>query len=180
MITLQRKLIFAGIAALLSGALFLFFWNGTENQDGIVRKKPLPELTLKNYDGAEIKLADLKGKPLVINMWASWCPFCREELSHFTELQKELGDRVMIVAVNRGEQLETTQQFSSQSAEGPRMTFLLDPEDTLYPALGGFSMPETIFVDAEGNIAAHKRGPMTLEEMRRRAQETFGFSLSFF
>ena len=48
------------------------------------------------------------------------------------------------------------------------MTFLLDSKDAFYKGIGGFSMPETIFADADGNIIIHKRGPIALDEMRQK------------
>ncbi len=45
------------------------------------------------------------------------------------------------------------------------MTFLLDSKDAFYKSIGGFSMPETLFADADGNVIVHKRGPMALDEM---------------
>ena len=53
------------------------------------------------------------------------------------------------------------------------MIFLLDSSDSFYRSIGGFTMPETLFVDGGGNILLHKRGPMTLDEMRQKTNELF-------
>ncbi|MBI3335327.1 MAG: TlpA family protein disulfide reductase, partial [Candidatus Portnoybacteria bacterium] len=50
-----------------------------------------PNFALQDYNGKTVELADLKGKPLVINSWAAWCPFCRKELADFAAAQKEFG-----------------------------------------------------------------------------------------
>ena len=66
-----------------------------------------PDFSLQDYDGKTVKLADFTGKPLVINSWATWCPFCRKELVDFDVAQKEFGDDVAIIAIDRAESRET-------------------------------------------------------------------------
>lgn len=132
-----------------------------------------PSLLLKDYDGKEINLSDFRGKNVVINSWAAWCPFCVEELPNFTTLQQELGDKIVVVAIDRQETPEKAKEFSDKYGVTGKIILLLDPEDSFYQSIGGFSMPETIFVDKEGFVKEHKRGPMKLEEMRRRTTQTF-------
>lgn len=133
--------------------------------------KRAPDFALKDYDGKTVQFADFAGKPLVINSWAAWCPFCKKELSDFAAVQKEFGERVVIVAIDRAEPLQVAKGFTDAAEISDEMIFLLDPEDSFYRAIGGFSMPETIFVDSDGNIRDHKRGPMDLREMRERIQK---------
>jgi len=52
-----------------------------------------------------------------------------------------------------------------------KLIFLLDPKDTFYKSIGGFAMPETLFVNSDGTINFHKRGPMRAEEIRQRVSE---------
>jgi len=127
---------------------------------------PLPEVTLENADGQDISLRELvAGRPAIINAWASWCPFCAHELPDFVALQKEFGDAVVIVAINRNEPKESAQAYvHSIGAEG-ELIYLFDSKDAWYQKTGGYVMPETIFVDAHGMVQKHKRGPLSLEEM---------------
>lgn len=128
-------------------------------------------LQLKNYNNSPVSLADLRGKPLVINSWAAWCPFCRKELADFAAVQKEFGDKVKIIAIDRAESLETAKKYSDELGVTNELTFLLDPGDSFYQAIGGFSMPETIFVNDSGETVFHKRGPMDIEEIRQKIQQ---------
>lgn len=128
----------------------------------------IPDLTFEDYEGNILHLNDLKGKPLVINSWAVWCPFCRAELNDFALLQEEFGDEIAVVAINRRESLEEAKGFTDEIEVTDKMIFLLDPKDAFYKNIGGFSMPETIFADADGNIKVHKRGLMALDEMRQK------------
>ena len=126
-----------------------------------------PAFTLKDYDGNDVSMSDFTGKIAIINSWAVWCPFCKKELEDFVELQKEFGDEIVIVAIDRAEPLEVAKGFSDTVDPDGDLIFLLDPQDAFYKSIGGFSMPETIFVDTEGNIRIHKRGPIDLEGMRK-------------
>jgi thiol-disulfide isomerase/thioredoxin len=128
-------------------------------------------IALTDHDGNSDSLERFRGKPLVINSWAVWCPFCRQELPDFAALQKEFGEAVAVIAIDRGEPLEKAKGYTDELGITNDMVFLLDPSDAFYKAIGGFSMPETIFVNADGDIVFHKRGPMTLEEMREAVNQ---------
>jgi thiol-disulfide isomerase/thioredoxin len=130
-----------------------------------------PDFHLQDYSGKTVNLSDFAGKPLVVNSWAAWCPFCREELKDFSAVQKELGDTVVIIAIDRAESLQTAKSYSDALGVTQDLVFLLDPGDSFYKTIGGFSMPETIFVNKEGNIVDHKRGPMKQDEIRQRIQK---------
>ena len=130
-----------------------------------------PDFALQDYDGKTVRFADFAGKPLVINSWTAWCPFCRKELVDFAAAQKEFGDDVAIVAIDRAESRETAKKYTDEVGVTNDLIFLLDPSDSLYQSIGGFSMPETIFVDRDGNIAERKRGPMDLNEIRERIKK---------
>ena len=127
----------------------------------------LPDLTFNDYQGRPVRLREFK-TPLIINAWASWCPFCVKELPDFSAVQREFGDQVKIIAINRVESLEVARKFSDQLGLTEALLMLLDPRDNFYQAIGGFSMPETIFVDRDGVIVDHKRGPMESAEIKQR------------
>lgn len=129
------------------------------------------ELKLENYSGEAVSLANFRGKSLVINSWAAWCPFCRKELADFVAVQKEFGDKVIIIAIDRVEPKETAKKYTDELGIAGDLIFLLDPTDAFYQSIGGFSMPETVFVNSNGDIVFHKRGPMDVKEMRERIQE---------
>ena len=168
--------IIVSIAAI--GGFLIFSGGGTENsqenkESTSSGKDKAPPFFLKDYDGNEVALADFAGKNIIVNSWAVWCPFCVKELKDFAELERELGDSITIIAIDRAESLEKQKSYTDDLGVTDDMIFLLDPNDSFYRSIGGFSMPETLFVDGEGNILLHKRGPMTLEEMRQKANELF-------
>ncbi len=137
----------------------------------------VPSFALQDYQGDIVTLESLKGTPLILNSWASWCPFCRKELLDFAKVQQERIGEVKFVAINRGESYTKARQFTDQSGMSSSLLFLTDYEDSFYQSIGGFSMPETLFVNSLGQIIEHKRGPISLEELRQKIDELIATSL---
>jgi len=122
-------------------------------------------------DGQPVDLADYAGDVLVVNSWASWCPFCVEELPAFAQLAREYEDAgVEVIAINRAESPKKAEAFIESEGLGDEIIFLLDENDPFYSSIGGFSMPETVFYHHDGSIAVHKRGVMELPEMRQHVE----------
>jgi len=178
----MNKIVTIIIIIIIFGAGFWFInkpSSGSEKNDSsktetvktFVKMKPF---TLLDYDGNEISSDNFKGKALVVNSWAAWCPFCVKELSDFVELQKKYGDNVVVIAIDRAESLEKAKRFTDSLGVSDGIVFLLDTKDSFYKSIGGFSMPETIFVDTDGNILVHKRGPMELSEMSDNVEKIIG------
>lgn len=161
---MKAVFILTGIAVLVVGAIVLTTTTKTEikSDDDLTR---LSAVALTDYDGTSVSLEKFLGRPLVINSWAVWCPFCRKELPDFAALQKEFP-QITIIAIDRNEPLATVKGYTDELGITDSMVFLLDSGDDFYRSIGGFSMPETIFVDRNSTIVFHKRGPLTLEEMR--------------
>jgi len=145
--------------------------NASEESTRRTQFEKAPDFALQDYDGKTVRFADFAGKSLVINSWAVWCPFCRKELVDFAAAQKEFGDDVAIIAIDRAESRETAKKYTDEMGVTNDLIFLLDPSDSFYRSIGGFSMPETIFVDRNGNIVERKRGSMEINEIREKIQK---------
>ncbi len=133
--------------------------------------EPLPELSFTNYAGETVSFADFQGKPLVINSWAAWCPFCRKELPDFASVADEYRGRVEILAIDRAESLDVAKQYTDELGVTDKLAFLLDPNDAYYKAIDAFAMPETVFVSRDGLIVDRFRGPMSKEVLREKIEE---------
>ena len=117
--------------------------------------------------GDPVDLDEYRGDILVVNSWASWCPFCVTELPHFADLAAEYeAEGVKILAINRKEQPTIARSYLDSIGGVSNIEILLDPDDRFYASIGGITMPETIFYDRAGNVVLHKRGFMDLKEMR--------------
>jgi len=132
-----------------------------------------PNFSLNDYSGNTVNLSDFQGTPLLVNSWAAWCPFCLRELQDFSTIQKEFNNQLVIIAIDRAESLSVAKNYSDDIGVTDDLIFLLDPSDSFYRSIGGFSMPETIFVNKDGDIVEHKRGPMTEGEIRIKVKEFF-------
>lgn len=167
-----KNIVFLAGAVLIAGGLVGWFLvqRGVVNIPSPQEGKGAPELSFQDYNGRQVKLSDFRGKAMVVNSWAAWCPFCREELKDFAKVQKEFGDKAAIIAIDRQEPLAVSKEYSDQLGVSNDLLFLLDPSDSFYQSIGGFSMPETIFVDKDGKTIFHKRGPMGVDEIRERVK----------
>lgn len=122
-------------------------------------------LPLQSYDGKTVYLSAFRHPVLVVFAWASWCPYCGDEMRDLAALQARSGGSVRIVGVNRGEPLVDAKRFSDMLGVGDELALLLDPEDTFYKSIGGYAMPEFIFLDYRGEVVFRSRGPMTSAEV---------------
>ena len=165
------------IVVIIGGGFFLSQSSSPSLQDGgegaeqvKEQARQVPDLSFQDYSGNTVKLRDFTGTPLVVNSWAVWCPFCVKELADFAQVKKELDDQFVFIAVDRAESLELVKSFTDDLGVTDDLLFVLDPRDSFYRAIGGFSMPETIFVNRDGEIVLHKRGPMSADEFREKIQ----------
>ena len=174
----MKKLVFAFFTVVLISGIGGFFFFGLGPLSSSFPKKPedtapqILDFSFHDYFDKVLTPRDFQEKPLLITTWASWCSFCGRALLDFTALQNEFGDRITIIAVNRGEDPAKAKSFSSAFASGtPPILFALDPSDSFYKKINGFSLPETLFIDKKGKIQAHRRGLMDREELRRRIND---------
>jgi thiol-disulfide isomerase/thioredoxin len=119
----------------------------------------LPALSLRNAAGASVNLADYRGRPLVINLWASWCPPCRREMPVLQEAQAQRGD-IAFLFVNQGEDSMAVARFLA--AQGLQLDNLLfDPGGQFGRQVGSMSLPTTLFYDAEGGQLGSHLGELS-------------------
>ncbi len=171
------------VIALILGAVGLFTFlsiqkdggtSGSE-RDRVFNTEGATQFT--TVDGAPADLSQFDGKVQVVNAWATWCPFCVQELPDLAELATEYADQdVAVIAINRKEDPARAKAFIDSLGGLPGITFIMDGDDNFYSSIGGFSMPETIFYDAEGNVVVHKRGFMALDEMRQHVEAALAAS----
>lgn len=151
---LRRPLLFgaaAGLAswALLGGALLLM-------QQSAVK---LPSTALGTLDGGTSRLSAMTGKPMVVNLWATWCPPCRREMPVLARAQARRAD-VTFAFVNQGESAAEIRQYLGQSHLQLEHV-LLDPFSTVSQASGSRGLPTTLFFDADGRLVDTHMGELT-------------------
>jgi cytochrome c biogenesis protein CcmG/thiol:disulfide interchange protein DsbE len=127
-----------------------------------------------------VRLADFKGKPLVVNFFASWCTPCRAELPVLSAMATQLGDRVRFAGVDSeetGDGLAMARQYGihtwpiAQDVGGRSNSGLHD-------ALGAMGMPVTAFYDAQGKLLGVKLGSFVHDSLRDRLNQLYGLGIS--
>lgn len=159
-------------APVLVGALIgILLWAGGSQLLSVwqERQMPLPMLQVADLQGGKVDLQQFKGKPLVLNLWATWCGPCRREMPVLAAAQQAHAD-VQFVFLNQGETLGEVQGFIA----GERLILgnvLLDDDAAASTVLGVQAYPSTLFFDAEGRLCELHLGELTaagLEHKLRR------------
>ncbi|MEW6591063.1 MAG: TlpA disulfide reductase family protein [Pseudomonadota bacterium] len=121
--------------------------------------KPAPALKLKDIEGKSHDLAKLRGKVVLINFWATWCPPCRREMPSMERLaQRFKGQPFVVLAVDVGEDPDTIEAFTSQLDTTLTFPILLDSRSHAMRAWKVAGLPTTFLVDKQGRIVASAIG----------------------
>ena len=131
-----------------------------------------PNFVLSDLQGNEVALADFRGRPVVVNFWATWCGPCRIEMPALQQAFEERQEEgLAILAVNRDEPAEVVEDFFYDELQ---LTFtpLLDPQAIVANQYAVFNMPTTFFVDPQGTVTAVHRGPLTDEQLDEFLSDT--------
>lgn len=111
-----------------------------------------PDFTLRNLAGQEVKLADLRGKVVLVNFWATWCPPCREEIPSMDRLNRAMAGKpfqMLAISIDEGGK-EAVEAFFHKA--GVTLPTLLDPGQKTGKRYGITGVPETFIVDKNGVI----------------------------
>jgi len=120
--------------------------------------QPAPNFTLQTLDGKTISLADLRGKPVIVNFWASWCVPCRDEFPLLVSAyQRYSGQGLQIVGVIHDDGPQTATDFAK--SYGATWPLVLDPGDSVWQAYNGALVPISYFIDRSGVVRVVSYGP---------------------
>jgi len=130
----------------------------------------LPDITLRNAAGETVQLTDYQGGPLVINLWATWCPPCRREMPVLENAQQQRPDLTFLF-VNQAESMQSVSTFLA--TQGLNLNnVLFDGSGRLGKAVGSMALPTTLFYSAEGRLLGSHLGELS-EASLARALEHF-------
>ncbi|MEQ9620109.1 MAG: TlpA disulfide reductase family protein [Deltaproteobacteria bacterium] len=126
------------------------------------------DFTLESVDGEKkVSLEDFRGKPAVINFWASWCGPCKEEMPLFEQTWKKYKDKdVVFVGIDVMDDRNNAEEFLKN--EGITYTNLYDSSGEVSNKYGVIALPATFFLDKKGNIVVKNYGPFIGEDGRKK------------
>ncbi len=136
--------------------------DGTKMAAFVKKSTPLslPDITFKDADGKDVSLSSFKGKTVLLNLWATWCAPCREEMPALNRLQQALGsDKFEVVALSLDRQgVAATKKFLDE-VKADALKLYIDSTAKQGLELKIVGMPTTILIDAEGKEIGRLAGP---------------------
>ena len=128
----------------------------------VIKSKPvdLPALTFTDADGKPVSLADFSGKIVLLNIWATWCVPCREEMPALDKLETKLGGKdFQVVAVNIDKGGPDKAAAFLKETGASHLGLYTDPSGKLFATLKAVGMPTTLIIDRHGKEIARLVGP---------------------
>lgn len=132
-----------------------------------------PDLRLNRLDDPtrQLSLSDFRGRPLVLNFWASWCGPCRKEMPGFESVASQLRDRVAFLGVN--EQDVRSGAVDLVATTGVRYPSVVDSDGVLKTAYGLRGLPDTIFISSAGEVVELHVGELSATDLRETIRRSF-------
>ncbi|MDE2571160.1 MAG: TlpA family protein disulfide reductase, partial [bacterium] len=130
---------------------------------------PVPNFVVPRLEGGTGSLADYRGKAVLANLWATWCPPCRHEMPALERLFKTYASRgFVVVGIDQGESASVVSVYLKKV--GVTYPILLDNEQQYGPAFQAFGLPTSVFVERDGTVFAAHDGELTYAQMVKTAE----------
>ena len=122
-----------------------------------------PDFQLKDLDGQDISLSSLRGKPVLLNFWATWCPPCRAEMPYLQQIYEEWSDKgLVLLAIDIGESSARVKEFLE--ANNLSLSVPLDTNQIVAQKYNITGIPTTYLIDKDGIIQSIKIGSFQSKE----------------
>ena len=183
----RKVIIFALMVIIVAGLLVLGKFQGkfpagrSRTATAATKGHDAPDFVLTDLEGHNVKLSDLRGKAVVLNFWATWCPPCKEEIPWFVELQKRYGSQglqVVGVSMDDGD-LKDVKKFAAENSIN--YPVLLGKEKVAEQYGGIDYLPTTFYIDRNGVVMDRvfgQPGRNEIEQNVKRAIASKGKPLS--
>lgn len=146
--------------------------NSNQSQSTEQQKNTAPDFTVVDYNGKQTKLSDKKGKPVVVNFWASWCGPCKSEFPAFEDAYNKYGNDVEFMMINLTDGYQETISSAKSFIDEQNYTFPVYYDTTMSAsnAYGVFSIPKTLFIDKNGNIVQNRTGTISQDTLEQNIE----------
>jgi thiol-disulfide isomerase/thioredoxin len=131
---------------------------------GSLTGAPAQSFDLQRIDGRTDSLARHRGQVVLLNIWATWCPPCREEMPALQRFARENAGRVVVLGVDQGESAGVARAYAKE--RGVTFPILVDEQQQYGRAYSALGMPTSVIVGRDGRVIKGVDGPMTIEMMR--------------
>lgn len=155
------------LTAVAAGLVVFLAWLNRDRLSPVVPGRPAPDFLAMSLDGTPRGLDDYRGQVLLLNIWATWCPPCREEMPSMERLYREIGDDgFQILAISVDAPLGETDAFGREGGNlqayadsvGLSFTILHDPSGRVQQTFQTTGVPESFVIDREGVIVKKMAG----------------------
>jgi thiol-disulfide isomerase/thioredoxin len=136
--------------------LFLLLWNGFASAAPVAIGEKLPDTKMDGLNGPARGLASYRGQRLIINVWASWCGPCRQEMASLNRLAWSYGDKFTIIGISTDDYRDKAQAFLGKA--NTTFTHYIDHDLVLEKLLGADRLPLTLLIDRDGTVLARHYG----------------------
>lgn len=131
-----------------------------ENFKQEVPAKPAPDLAFKDGEGKDVHLSDFRGKLILLNLWATWCVPCREEMPALNRLQAAMGsDRFQVLALSVDKDGHDLAKAFLAEVKADHIALYNDPTSRASFAMKAFGLPTTVLISPEGKEIGRLVGP---------------------
>lgn len=125
------------------------------------------EANFTDLEGNTVSFEEYNKQIRVVNSWATWTPFSRDELILLNKIAGDFDDeQIVFIAINRNEPQERAKNYLRQLGDLPNINFVQDLDDGYFEAVDGYAMPETLVYDSEGAVTLHVRGVVDEQKLR--------------
>ncbi len=126
---------------------------------------PAPDFTVTTLNGETLQLSDLRGQPVFLNFWATWCIPCRAEMPAFAAFTQEYSDEAVILAVNADRESADAIQAFLADLNAETVPVALDTQSEVRDLYAVAALPTTYFIDSTGNIRTVRFGEVTAADL---------------
>jgi thiol-disulfide isomerase/thioredoxin len=140
--------------------------NETEEPENEPEEEPVyaPNFQLEGIDGKSYELSEFEGKKVILNFWATWCPYCVDEMPDLSKLADTYNDDLVVLAVNVDESESKIKSFLEDNPD-ISLNILLDPKGKTASTYGANALPLSIGINSDGTVETGYPGMMKYEQM---------------